>query len=69
LCGNDSRPLIAQKARNKWGTRQMKRKRKVTTNNQEKLLPHIPLKFEDAISAALQTKPEKKKPAKKKQSK
>ncbi|MCU1286782.1 MAG: hypothetical protein JWO13_3132 [Acidobacteriales bacterium] len=32
----------------------------------EKLIPHIPLKFEDAISAALQTKPEKKKPLKKK---
>jgi hypothetical protein len=33
--------------------------------NKEKLAPHIPLKFEDAISAALQTKPEKKKPKKK----
>jgi hypothetical protein len=32
----------------------------MNTKKKEKLIPHIPLKFEDAISAALQTKPEKK---------
>ena len=32
----------------------------------EKSVPHIPLKFEDAVAAVLETKPESKKQTKKK---
>jgi hypothetical protein len=34
--------------------------KKKTRTTSEKPIPHIPIKFEDAVKAALETKPEKK---------